>query len=464
MPLSRLRLRLAALFGCAFLLGLALLDYALFRHVTQQADLRLTAGLETAAAGLAQAIQRERQDPPGRPLREAVADALDEWPPGSASLLVLTPDGDSLGALGDSGLIAAARRVDALRAGPAVEKFPLDDEGNGRAAVTSLTTDPPLLVAALQSTAGLREDRESLFGWLIGTAPLVLLLGLGAGYVLARIALRPIRRMARTMAEMAPGRLERRLAVRQPPDELDDLAARFNGLLDRLGEARRVNRTFLARAAHQLRTPLTLVRGESEFGLDRPRAPEEYRQILDRIRIAAGHMSQRVSDLFLLAQADAGEVPPLEDRVEVDGLLLECVDLMRGRARATSHPLQFGRVEPAELTGNEMLLRESLLELIENACRHADQGTAIMVDGYAVEETVRIEVTSRGEPLEPERLTGHQAGEDGDERGLGLSIVRWIAQAHAGRLEYDHQGRTSRFALVLPRDMSAEPEPTALAT
>ena len=453
MPLSRLRLRLAALFGCAFLLGLALLDYGLFHHVTRQADLRLTESLQTSATGLAQAIVRERQDPPGRPLDDAVADALDEWPPSAASLLVTTTAGDSVGALGDSRLIAAAYRQHGIASAGRVHSFPLDGEGDGRAVVITDTAAPRLVIAALQSTARLREDRESLAGWLIGTAPLVLLLSLGAGYALARLALRPIRRMGRTMARMAPGQLDQRLAVHKPPDELDDLAGRFNGLLDRLEQARRVNRSFLAQAAHQLRTPLTVVRGESEFGLDRSRSPEEYRQILDRIRLAAGHMSQRVSDLFLLAQADAGEVPPLQDMIEVDGLLLECVDLMRGRARATSHPLQFGRVEPAELAGNEMLLRESLLELIENACRHADEGAPIVVDGYAEEGAIRIEVTSRGAPLADEVLSA-RPGSDG-ERGLGLSIIRWITQAHGGRLEYDHQGRAGRFTLVLPRPPAA---------
>jgi signal transduction histidine kinase len=256
--------------------------------------------------------------------------------------------------------------------------------------------------------------------------------------------------MAAAMTNMSPGRLDQRLAVRQPADELDDLADRFNGLLDRLEESRRRNRSFLAQAAHQLRTPLTLVRGESEFGLDRPRSAEEYRTILDRIRAAAGHMSQRVNDLFLLAEADAGDAPLLEDRLELDGLLLECVELMRGRARTTAHPLQFGRVEPAEFTGNEMLLREGVMELVENACRHADKGSSIILDGYPDDQAIRIEVTSRGAPLPDRTVAELPADGGGTEGGLGLSIVRWIARAHGGKLEYLHQDRTNRFAIVLP--------------
>src|SRR4029077_4460471 len=122
-----------------------------------------------------------------------------------------------------------------------------------------------------------------------------------------------------------------RLPIRTPPDEIDRLAGDFNALLARPAALRQQNRDFLSQVAHQLRTPLTLVRGESELGLERERDSEAYRAILTRIGKAADQMSQRVDDLFLLARAEAGDQPPLSDKVELDALALECTDLMRGR-------------------------------------------------------------------------------------------------------------------------------------
>jgi len=190
--------------------------------------------------------------------------------------------------------------------------------------------------------------------------------------------------------------LNRRLPVRAPPDEIDRLTERVNGLLASLAEARDRNRTFLARAAHQIKTPLTVVRGESTLGLERPRDNDTYRAALERIQRAADQMVRRVDDLFLLAQAEAGDRPPMQDAVELDGLALECTDLMRGRAQQTRHSLELERVEGAVARGNEPLLREALLELLENAVRYGEAARPIRVAAYAGHEHATLAVTSAG--------------------------------------------------------------------
>src|SRR5258706_7350043 len=138
--------------------------------------------------------------------------------------------------------------------------------------------------------------------------------------------------MRRHLEEIEERRFEQGLLVHRPADELDQLATHFNALLDRLALARATNLRFLGHAAHQLRTPLTIVRGESALGLERPRVTEDYRAALRRIDLAAEQMSRPVADLFLLAEAEAGERPALTAGVELDGIAVEAVDLMRGRA------------------------------------------------------------------------------------------------------------------------------------
>jgi signal transduction histidine kinase len=248
-------------------------------------------------------------------------------------------------------------------------------------------------------TTSLREANERLALWLIISAPIVMLLALGGGYVLASQALRPLRAMTEQITAIDPLALDSRLPVRAPPDELDALAEQFNGLLERLRRAQARNRRFLAQAAHQIRTPLTVIRGESGLGLERPRTVEEHNELLRRVARAADQMTHRVDDLFLLAQAEAGDRPPVRDQVDVDGLVLDCVDLMRGRAAALGRRLELGAMDPAEIRGNEPLVREAVLELLENACRHGNAERPIRVSTRNGGAMACIEVTSSGDQV-----------------------------------------------------------------
>ncbi len=204
-------------------------------------------------------------------------------------------------------------------------------------------------------------------------------------------------------------------------------------------------------AAHQIRTPLTLVLGEAALALDRAPAAgasaadasdagadageAQLRATLTRVRTAAEQMRRRVDELFLLAEARAGEVVRLEQRVELDELVLECTYLMRARAAVTGHTLAIGDAEPAIVLGHAALLQEALLELIENACRHGVSSAPITVSCRAVpgrQEAV-LEVRSDGGAF---RVAVAQ--DTTRDRGMGLSIVRWVATSHHGRFEVGH--------------------------
>jgi signal transduction histidine kinase len=174
-------------------------------------------------------------------------------------------------------------------------------------------------------------------------------------------------------------------------------------------------------------------------------------------------MTHRVDDLFLLAQAAAGDRPPLKDWIELDGLVLECVDLMRGRAGALGRRLELGTVEPAVLTGSEPLVREAVLELLENACRHGDAADPIRIAALSNGTGARVEVTSKGEPIPAAVLNGGD-GERPDRPGLGLSIVRWIADVHGGRLDYRREADANTLVLGLAAASATSHETGALHT
>ncbi len=445
MSYSRLRLRLAGWFALGMLLGLAALDLSLFALLRRRADQHLDAQVRTAAEGLALAVTREAAEVPAPSLEQAVHDALDEWPNDGAALIVYAPGGGLLGQRGDPRWLSALPAHERLPTAGTPVDLPRHDGGSVRVAVAPGTADGGFTAVALLSTAPLTEDLETLAWWLGLSVPLVLLVSLPAGYLLARRALAPFRSLARDLEGISPQDLDRRLPVIEPPDELDRLAEQVNGLLDRLVASREQTRRFLAQAAHQLRTPLTLIRGESDLAIERPRGAEDYRAALNRISRASAQMSRRVDELFLLARAEAGEQVTRTEIVELDAVALEAVDLMRGRAQALGHRLELGQVDGLEVRGDEGLLREAALELLENACRHGLPATPI-----------RMVVRRRGADALLEVLSdGPEGTPTSDGSGLGLAIVRWIAGAHGGALETGWEGRRRRFAVVLPATAGA---------
>jgi two-component system, OmpR family, sensor kinase len=289
----------------------------------------------------------------------------------------------------------------------------------------------------------------------------VLLLSLVGGYTLARRALAPIDQLGDAIGQIAPDSLDQRVPVRRPADEVDRLAEQFNGLLSRLQAAQARNRRFLRQAAHQIKTPLTLVLGEADLSLERPRTPEAHLQALKRVRIAAEQMRRRVDDLLVLAHAEAGERPLLDETVELDGLALECADLMRARAQMLERQLELAQVDPITVRGSEDLLREALLELIENAARYGSKATPIRISAYATNGSAVLEVASSGPPVSESRPNAPDPEGAGEDRGLGLVIVRWIGHEHRGELRHEYDHGVNRYCLVLP--LLAPPAPPATA-
>ncbi len=442
MPLSRVRLRLAIWFGGAVMVVVAALDLALFAYLRANANRALTREVRDAGVAMARTISEEHGDT-GQPLASAARDAIAEWPTAADGFAVFV--GDSLVATGGS----AWMRATLARQRPRADAWTVRSATGGRAyARVATLMGPEFTVVSGRSAGGVHEYDEILIGWLFISVPAAALLALLAGYLLAGRALRPVEAMADVIAAMEPQDLDRRLRVGSPPDELDRLATQFNGLLARLAAQRARYHAFIQQAAHQLRTPLTVVRGETALGLDRPREAAHYRDTLTRVRRAAEQMAHRVDELFLLAEAEAGQPPTLADDVELDGLALECTDLMRGRAQAEHRTLELARVEPSQVRGNLVLLREAMVELLANAITHGTTGHPVAVSVYRDGAVAHLAVASGGAPWTPACDNGEHGAPD--THGLGLAIVRWIAEVHGGALQHEYRNGANVFALVWP--------------
>jgi two-component system sensor histidine kinase TctE len=147
-----------------------------------------------------------------------------------------------------------------------------------------------------------------------------------------------------------------------------------------------------------------------------------------------------VEDLLLLARADAGERSPLVDTVELDGLALEVVDLMRARASALGRQLELGTMDPVTVRGNAVLLREAVLELLENACRHGGASAPVRLSVFQADGSAIVAVAN-----DPGAAAGARSPGD----GLGLQVVEWIASEHGGELHRAADDSRVEFRLIL---------------
>ena len=299
------------------------------------------------------------------------------------------------------------------------------------------------------------------------------LLAFLAGMWVARRAMRPIAGLTRAAREVARTRdPDIRLPRPEANDEVSDLAATLEDMLRELGAAREETqgtlnrqRQFVADASHELRTPLTSILTnlqllEEELGGDQ-------REIAGSALRSSRRMRRLVADLLLLARADAGRTSP-HAPVNLTRVARDAAG--EAQSVASEHPLALDLPEPVTVDGVADDLHRLVLNLIENAFVHTASGTPVTLSVRADDGDAVIEVADRGPgvPLDlRERVFERFARAAGDSApaaagsGLGLSIVRAVADAHGGSVDlHDAEGGGARFVVRLP----AAPDQTSTTT
>jgi two-component system, OmpR family, sensor kinase len=322
-----------------------------------------------------------------------------------------------------------------------------------------------VILQSLHPQQEMLEEVTSTFAWMI---PIAVLLASGGGYFLARKSLAPVVAMSSQAGRIGAANLHERLAVQNKKDELGHLAGSFNSLLDRLSQSFERQQRFMADASHELRTPVAILRGESEVALSQQaRSAEEYRESLGVLHQEAARLTHIVEDLFTLTRADAGQYPLQPRDFYLDELAAECVHSARTLALAKKITLNFEEASESPIHADESLLRRMILNLLDNAIKYTSEGGRVTLScrRAGAEYALSITDTGGGIPadLQPrifERFfradkARSRAEDDGGGAGLGLSISRWIAEAHHGRLELTRSDSIgSTFTAYLPTALS----------
>ena len=292
---------------------------------------------------------------------------------------------------------------------------------------------------------------------LIGI-PLALLFAVAGGLWLGRHGLRPLTSMAAEAQGITASTLDRRLTVPRSAAELEQLAASFNHVLDRLGSALSTQRRFMADASHELRTPVSIMRTAADVTLSRPARQEaEYREALAAVAQQASRLTRLVDDMLVLARADGGGYPMAVASVDLAALVTECVRELQPRAAEKAITVRVS-LDPVILQGDEALLRRMFSNLLGNALTYTPRGGSVDVFLAKAAEGVVLRVADTGPGIPPEdrervfeRFVRLDPARGAGGAGLGLAIARWVAEAHGGGVRIVSTGSGgSIFAATLP--------------
>ncbi|MFL5542583.1 MAG: ATP-binding protein [Longimicrobiaceae bacterium] len=469
---ARLALWHAATLG-VLLIGFALAAYA---YTTRSTLRRTDEYLRESAGAFADALRDEREEVAGNV--EAARETVKEIRFGTLQVTVLdaamrplaaspapaAPPGEEAGPPADPAALAAALRR--LPHGTPSFFTLADDEGGYRVFATPLPlAGEPLVLAMAQPLHERQEALEEARAVLLVSLPLVLLLAWAGGYLLARRALAPVVAMSERAARLGAGNLDEALPVTSPRDELGRLALVFNGLLGRLSQAIEQQRQFMADASHELRTPVSILRGEADIALSvEERAPAEYREALGVIGHEARRLGRIVDDLFLLARADAGQQPLRPGELYLDELAGECVRAVRSLAARRGVALSCHAEGELPYRGDEPLLHRLLLNLLDNALKYSRPGGQVRLDLGRRDGGYLMRLSDAGPPIEGEaaeriferfyrvdRARSRTADGATGGAGLGLPIARWVAEAHGGSLRLARStAEGNEFEVFLP--------------
>jgi len=285
----------------------------------------------------------------------------------------------------------------------------------------------------------------------------VLILASLLAWVIAGRVLAPLRLLRDTARSITESDLTQRIPV-EGADELADLARTFNDMVDRLEEAFASQKSFISDAGHELRTPITIIRGHLDVMGD---DPEERRETLHLVGDELDRMGRLVNDLLLLAKASRPDFLQPET-IDLDDFTRE---LFAKASALAQRDWRLGAVGSGRIVADRQRLTQALMNLSQNAVTHTGEGDAVELGSELVNSRVRLWVKDTGPGVSEEdreriferfvRLDRRSEGS-----GLGLAITQAVAEAHGGRVELDGApGEGARFTVSIPTEPPQEVTP-----
>ena len=449
-----LRGRLTVWYAAAMVVVLGVYASAVFLLVTRNGSAALDARLQSDFRWAAEMAQ---QGPDGT-LSWFEGDERSEDSPW---LQVWTPGGQLVYRT------AVARRL------PVPESDRLVAEADGRIVSVPMASVPfrllggrttignrPVVIQVGRSEALMRLELRELALVLILGLPLSVAVAGAGGYSLARGALVPLDSMAERARAITAARLHDRLPIDNPNDELGRLASVFNTTLGRLESSFAQMRRFTATVSHELRTPLTAIRSVGEVGLRERRDETSYRAVIGSMLEDADRLACLIDRLLTVSRADSGELKLGADAIDLCELADNVTAHLGVLAEEKQQSLTIERSGHPICRGDQVVLRQAVINLVDNAIKYTPVGGEIRVRVSEAAGSAMLEVSDTGPGIAPgcetrmfDRFYRSGRADEPDGTGLGLSIAKWAVEANLGQLSYERvNGRGSTFRIRLPRE------------
>ena len=310
------------------------------------------------------------------------------------------------------------------------------------------------------NTSEIQEFFKLLY--LIGGALgfISIILSAWAGYMMAKRALKPIENIKKTAKAVAHGDLSQRLPPRAKESEIQALVTHLNHMFESLEASFKSQKRFTADASHELRMPLTILKGEIEVALRQPRSAEEYHSLLKQHLDIVGRMQRIVDDLLTLARADAGMLELEQKPIDISLLLQEVGQQHLILFAEKKLVLEMDIQDDLEIMGDQAQLERVIFNLLSNAYKYAPEGSTVWLSAHALDDQLLITVSDEGMGIAKEhqerlfhrfyRVDDARARKQGSA-GLGLAICKHIIDAHRGQIWVEsEEGKGASFHIQLP--------------
>ena len=321
----------------------------------------------------------------------------------------------------------------------------------------SLTTPPgETLLVGRTVVPELAESRRVAWS-LAGVGGGVLILGLAGGWWLASRAIRPIQGISATAVKISAGDLSQRIDTVDTENELGQLAAVLNSTFARLEAAFAQQKQFTSDAAHELRTPVSVMLTQTQGTLNRERTAAEYRETVEACQRAAQRMRRLIESLLELARLDAGQEQMKRMTFGLSQMVSDAVEMIQPLALERGVKVH-ADVDSIECTGDSERLGQVVTNLLTNAIHYNKPNGEVRVTGRARNGSVVLSVADTGQGISAEdlphvfkRFYRADKSRTVGRTGLGLSISKAIVEAHGGKIEViSEAGAGTTFTMELP--------------
>ena len=306
------------------------------------------------------------------------------------------------------------------------------------------------------------EITDNVFYNILFVTPFALLISVIGGWFLAHKSLKPVDELTKTAKEITAQNLSRRLPATRVDDELGRLTEQFNDMISRLQASFAQIQQFSADASHELRTPLTIMRGEIDVALRNQRLSKDSRELLSSINDELIRLSSIVESLMILVKSDTGRLVFTMQPIALDEFIEQLFEETKLLAESKKIKVKLERIQPVRINGDAERLKQLFLNLIDNALKYTpprghvtltltkkdgEAWLAIKDSGIGIPRKDQTKIFDRFYRVD---RTEEQM-EDAGGSGLGLSIAKWITEAHHGHIEVkSREGRGSTFIVRLP--------------